>query len=195
MRHLTESELLDVAEGTGSAASAGHLVECDACRREVGELQTVMAAAAAVEVPEPSPLFWEHLSARVHAGVSAEAGHSTLGWLPRWVPVGVLAPVGAVAMLALVAALVWGPTRESSTSAPDTAVTSTMAADEMAAVGDDASFALLAALSAELDWEAANEAGLVPPGDVVDDLVSSLSGGERGELHRLLQEALGPSGV
>ena len=197
MRHLAESERLDVAEGLGSDASASHLVSCEACRRDVEDLQAAMSAAAAVEVPEPSPLFWEHLSVRVRQGLDAEHGRPTIGWLPRWVSVGAIVPAGAVAMLVLVAAVVWGPSRESSTTAaPGAAVSAAMATGgEMAPIEEDASFALLAALSAELDWDAAGEAGLAPRGEVVDRLVSSLSSGERGELHRLLQEALTPSGA
>jgi hypothetical protein len=202
MRHLTERELLDVAEGAASDASTAHLSACEACRREAGDLRGVMSAVAAVDVPEPSPLFWEHLSARVREGLRDEHERSTIRWLPRWdsprwISVGVLVPVGALSMLILAAALVWGPARESSApAAADVPIVATMAADgEAAPPAEDASFAFLVALSEELDWEAASQAGLVPEGDVVDGLVSSLSSGERGELHRLLQEALTPSGA
>ncbi len=55
---------------------------------------------------------------------------------------------------------------------------------------DDPSLTLLADLTSDLDWDTASEAGLAPPTGAVDDVVTSLSGGERRELHRLLQEAL-----
>jgi len=72
MRHLTEGELLDLAEGARPESSAGHLASCEACRRQLMDLRSAMTAAAAVDVPEPSPLFWEHLSVRVREAVEAE---------------------------------------------------------------------------------------------------------------------------
>ena len=50
-----------------------------------------MSAAAEVEVPEPSPLFWKHLSERVREAVAAEGVAAIAvpawGWaraLPSW---------------------------------------------------------------------------------------------------------------
>lgn len=196
MRHLTASELLDLAEGAGMAATATHLASCEACRQEVKDLQATLSVAAAVDVPEPSPLYWEHFSARVREGVDAEGRQSAAAWRPRWASWGVIVPVGALAMI-LVAAAVWGPARDSSTPvAPGAAVTATIAAgSEASPPGEDASLALLAALGAELDWDAASEVGLAPQAGALDELVSSLSSGERGELRRLLAEALTPSGA
>ena len=34
------------------------------------------------DVPEPSPLFWDHLSARVHDAVAAEGGARVAWWRP-----------------------------------------------------------------------------------------------------------------
>ena len=72
MAHLTSAEFVDLAEGARDAASAPHLAECDRCRRELADVRRMMAAAGASDVPEPSPLFWDHLSARVREGVAAE---------------------------------------------------------------------------------------------------------------------------
>lgn len=198
MRHLTEGELLDLAEGAQPARSAGHLASCEACRRQLADLRTAMAAAA-VDVPEPSPLFWDHLSARVREAVEAEGRPSESGWLERRPSWRAIVPIGAFAVLALTAALMLRPAHESSTSANAAAgseITDTAAdAGGLAQLADDPSLTLLADLASDLDWDAASEAGLAPRTGAVDDAVTSLSSGERRELHRLLQEALRPAGA
>jgi hypothetical protein len=198
MRHLTEGELLDLAEGAQPEPSAGHVASCEACRRQLMDLRSAMAAAAAVDVPEPSPLFWEHLSGRVREAVEAEGRSSGAGWQLRWPPWRAIAPIGALAMLALTAALMFRPAHESSTAATaaGSEITETAAdAVDLAQMTDDPSLTLLADLSADLDWDAASEAGLAPRTGAVDDVVTSLSSGERRELQRLLQAALRPSGA
>ena len=117
MAHLTESELLDLAEGAQPELSAGHLASCEACRRQLMDLRSVMTATAAVDVPEPSPLFWEHLSARVREAVEAESRSSGAGWRLRWPSWRAIVPISALAMLALTAALTLRPAHESSTAA------------------------------------------------------------------------------
>ena len=46
---------------------------CDACRASVDDCATTLALARTDGAPEPSPLFWDHLSARVGAAVRDEA--------------------------------------------------------------------------------------------------------------------------
>lgn len=194
MRHLTEAELLDLAEGAQPESSAGHLASCEVCRRQLTDLRSAMMAAAAVDVPEPSPLFWEHLSVRVREAVDAEGGPSRAGWLLRWPSWRAMVPIGALAMLALTAALMLRPARETSNTADASAgseISDTAAdAGDLAQLTDDPSLTLLADLTSDLDWDAASEAGLAPRAGAVDDVVPSLSSEERRELQRLLQEAL-----
>jgi hypothetical protein len=200
MRHLTESDLLDLAEGAQPEPSADHhLASCEACRRQLMDLRAALTAAAVVDVPEPSPLFWEHLSARVREAVEAEGrspGSRWLSWWPSW---RAAVPIGALAALALTAALMVRPAHESSTAAnvaPGSEISDQAAdAGDLAQMADDPSLTLLGDLTSDLDWDAASEAGLAPGTDAVDDVVTSLSSGERRELHRLLQEALRPSGA
>jgi hypothetical protein len=70
--HLQPDDLVDLAEGTRPEASAPHLASCAECRRQLADMRAMMSAAADVDVPEPSPLFWDHLSARVSESVSGE---------------------------------------------------------------------------------------------------------------------------
>ena len=87
--HLTPEELIDFAEGTRAEAAAPHLQSCEVCRHHIVALRATMSAAADVDVPEPSPLFWDHLSQRVHEAVAAEeapgARFPGLSGFPAWV--------------------------------------------------------------------------------------------------------------
>ena len=52
--HLSAIDLVDLAEGRRAPDSAPHLAACDRCRRQLDDLQTVIALAATADVPEPS---------------------------------------------------------------------------------------------------------------------------------------------
>ena len=76
--HLNAEQLVDIAEGAQAESSAPHLADCEACRARLHGLRAMMLAASGVAVPEPSPLFWDHLSSRVHDAVEADAGDAHL---------------------------------------------------------------------------------------------------------------------
>src|SRR5256885_17264553 len=70
--HLNADELVDLAEGARPESSTPHLAACPQCRAQLAELRATMSAVADVHVPEPSPLFWDHFSQRVHDAAAAE---------------------------------------------------------------------------------------------------------------------------
>jgi hypothetical protein len=63
--HLSPDEQIAAIEDRLDAARAGHLTDCAACRSSVDEGRRVLALVADIDVPEPSPLFWDHLAARI----------------------------------------------------------------------------------------------------------------------------------
>ena len=71
--HMKTGELVDIAEGARTEASAPHLAVCEPCRAQLHDLRAMLSAARDVDVPEPSPLFWDHLSSRVSDAVAADA--------------------------------------------------------------------------------------------------------------------------
>src|SRR5215470_2449246 len=71
--HLAPEDLVDLAEGARPESTAPHLASCEACRAQLAELRAMMAAAVDADVPEPSPLFWDQLTRRVHDAVEADA--------------------------------------------------------------------------------------------------------------------------
>lgn len=193
--HLTPDELLDLAEGARAEASTPHVQTCAACRRQIATLRAAMSAAAEVGVPEPSPLFWEHFSARVREAVAAEATESQgreSGWgrlLPwSW---STMAVAGVVAALALAIYLtapreILAPSGASDTTAAEVAL-QPLGAD------DDPSLVLVADLAEQLDPDVIAETEWSQHAGAVDEVVANLTADERVELQRLLQEELAKS--
>jgi hypothetical protein len=195
MRHLSPEELVDLAEGT--LQDALHVRSCEVCRRRLADLRSVMSAVGSVEAPEPSPLFWDHLSARVRDAIASEPASRTpiLGAWP-WISKRAVW-AGALAVGVLVAAVV---TRLERAPTPDQpAAGSTTAGVELRGSfglpDDDPSFALVADLVTELDWEVAHEAGLITDAGDDEGILTQLSEGERQALHELLKAELPRSGA
>lgn len=198
--HLSRSEFVDLAEGTLTPARAGHIEACAACREQVETLRSVLRDTSAVEVPDPSPLFWEHFSSRVREEVAAAPRPRRSGW--DWLGIRGLAPLGA--MVAVVVAVGSGVLliRDARTGqiAPQRAQ-ATMAAP--AATDPDRDFldpgldsdnaevwAMLTAVAEDVTIEDAHAVGMsVHPG-AIDRAVQGMKPAELNELGRLLQNEL-----
>jgi hypothetical protein len=195
--HLRPDELIDVAEGTRAESSAPHLAECAVCRLQVEELKAMMSAAADVDVPEPSPLFWDHFSARVRQAVDAEGAPRRSFW--TWPRVVIPAVSVAVAVLAVAVTLNRGNTSRAVVPLPAVlpAPVAPVASVDLLVdpqTGDDTALTLVAELSSDMDFETAREAGLAARGSA-EHAVTHLNGSELRELQRLLQEELARSGA
>ena len=84
MSHLSRDERLLALDGALDGTRQAHLAGCPACRTDVETLGRVLARVRAVDVPEPSPLFWDHLAARVGDAIAREpAPVPDRGW---WSP-------------------------------------------------------------------------------------------------------------
>ena len=99
MTHLSPDELIDAVETVLPPDRQVHLAACEVCRRELAGLSDVLGEAMQTSVPEPSPLFWQHLSSRVHDAVARDAAPG--GSWPAWLRWQVLVPLGAVAVIIL----------------------------------------------------------------------------------------------
>jgi len=83
MKHLSREELIDSLEQTLPAAREAHMDSCATCRAERESLRRVLERVVAVDVPEPSPLFWEHFSAHVRDRVAHQPPPRPSAW-PAW---------------------------------------------------------------------------------------------------------------
>jgi hypothetical protein len=198
--HLTPEELIDFAERTREESSDPHVQSCEVCRHQLVVLRSAMFAATEAEVPEPSPLFWKHLSERVHEAVAAEGLPQSpfQAWwsakaLPSWRGWAV-AGVAAAVMISVYLTTARPP--EPPAGLTEMAgVTSAVDAIPLPLVdaADDPSLAFVADLTSQLDMDAFDDAGWTSHFGGVDEAVVNLTDGERLELQRLLKEELAKS--
>jgi hypothetical protein len=97
--HLTDETLIDLLEETAGAEARRHAAECRLCEARLQEAQAGRRLATSAEVPEPSPLYWEHFRRQVGRRLEARE--------PRWWPRLVWGPVLAAAAAVVIA--VWVP--------------------------------------------------------------------------------------
>jgi hypothetical protein len=145
-------------------------------------------------VPEPSPLFWDHLSTRVGAAVREEARNRErrASWAWRWLPASAVA-VAAVLVAALAVMPGHGGRGTGGAKRGQTASALTADAvlvdDDVLTVPDDASWTLMSDLSQEMTAEEAGSAIPAVPG-TADRALRHLSDAERAALVDIIREEM-----
>ena len=198
MSHLSRDERLLALDGALDPARETHLAACAACRTEVGALRGVVARVRAVDVPEPSPLFWDHLAARVGDAIAREpapvAGRGW--WSPRlaWAAAAVLVTAAGTGYLmrpqAPPATVVVAHTAPAVVE-PSAARPSPPAIDADASPGDEG-WALIAAVAEDGGQD---DELLAPQAGQAELSISALSPEERTALARELAAELAPGRV
>ena len=205
-KHLTDREIVAAADGALDDDRQRHTETCEACTTAVVACQRALDdARAAGDVPEPSPLFWDHFSARVRAATDAEPVPSAAGWMAWWRPV----LVGAAMIAGAVAGVQWlGPDTPSAPTVaerpsprPDAApgddlplapsVDSPRAADPSPGVpaSVDAEWDAVAAMARALDASAMES--IAPAPTATTPLIEDLTSRELQEFARLLRAEMG----
>ena len=197
--HLDEAALLDVAEGLPSEHTAAHLAGCERCRAQVEELRSAMHLAEDGTVPEPSPLFWDHLSARVAEAVAeerpGEAAAVSIDWAARLRNWRAVTAVAVAAAVILAVAVNRRAAPDANSEQTPAALATAAARDLTPSLDNDPSLSFIADLASDLDWDDAVEAGLTSGTDAVERVVQDMSDDERRELRRVLQEEMGRPGA
>ncbi len=208
MAHLVPDQFVDLADGVLAEADVPHLSTCADCRRQLADVRAMMAEAAGVEAPEPSPLFWGQLSARVREAVAEHPVRRS--WRDRvrqprvWIPaLGGLLAIGLFALRQPPEVLA-----PPAPSAPDSTLTLHVApplppagghAVERAHVpslpplgaADDPQLSLVVASGAALSWdEMRDEVALSSAGASSDAVFDALTVDEQRELQRLLADEM-----
>lgn len=200
--HLTAGALVDLAEGQRPQSAEAHLQSCERCRRRLADLRAAMVAARAAEVPEPSPLFWDHLSSRVRQAVAAQPLPRRPFLDPAWLTGLTLwrAPTtwAAAVVSILLIALVVGHGPAVRPAPPGASGEISDAAVDLAALPafgspDDATLAFVGDLASQMDPDGAADAGLVNHPGGLDEVVATMTAGERAELQRILKDELAKS--
>jgi len=202
MKHLTEHEIVDLVEHAGISRHEEHVSACERCRARVAMMRDAIARIAEADVPEPSPLFWEHLSARVREGVEDIIPDSWWRSIVRS-PALNWSVAGALVMLIVVGGVWRRSTQQpaiSTAPAIATAATSTLDAagsdlDDIGTLDNDAAWGLVRTVADDLSWDDTIAAGVaVAPGSA-DRAIRSLTVAERAELVSLLQSEIKHSGA
>jgi hypothetical protein len=186
--HLSDAEFVDLLEATLDPARAAHVEVCTACRAQEQNLRALLDDAASIEVPEPSPLFWEHMTARVREAVAADSPR------PAWSGLRGLASMATAAALLIAAGagtLMLRGSRSADMTQPNPAssISGVRDADLTTSIDPDsaAAWEVLTTAASDLEIEDANAAGMTPHAAALDHAVLSLSPAELTELGRLLQ--------
>lgn len=182
---LSPDEFVDLVDGALPAARAVHLETCASCAATAQSVREALRLAASAAVPEPSPLFWPSINARVRDGIGERARVGRWAWL-RW---DVAVPMAGLASLVLVLATAV----ERGVPTPDPAAGRIDVAtrlDEPAPVAaDDEALTLMIDLAGSLPesgWDALGVTALPDLGDAA----AALSDDERRALAALLTSAL-----
>jgi hypothetical protein len=198
MRHLTEAEIVDLVDGALALDRQRHADSCDACRAAVASVREAVARVSDAEVPEPSPLFWDHFSARVRDAVRETTHEEPRRWfsgtrratLP-W------AAAGTVATAVLVVAVwvaVWrasapdAPRPETPAAQPAIAADASGTDIEAFDPDTDEAWALVRTVADDVAWDGDEAPGgiTVRPGSA-ERALANLTRAERTELARLLE--------
>lgn len=184
MSHLTDIEIVDLIDGTLRADRQRHVDGCETCRAQAEGLRSALLRASDAEIPEPSPLFWDHFSARVHDAVHDALPEESGRWFSR--PTLTWALAGVLATVVLVTA-VWRATGTS--GAPPLVAVSASDVDIDAFDPDtDQAWALVRAVADDSTWDDDDAEGgfAVRPGSA-ERAMADLTHAERSELVRLLE--------
>lgn len=143
----------------------------------------------ALDVPEPSPLFWEHFPERVRAAVAAEPPVSVPS--PAWWRRHAMGLSLASALVA--AAAIW-----SVAPLPPEMTPATPAVPAASAAGDDAAWAMVSASAESSSVEALREAGFAVRRGGADAAIEDLTEAERAAFAAILEAEMkgeGPDGL
>jgi hypothetical protein len=205
MTHLSDSEFVDLVDGVLPAARAAHVTHCDTCRNQADAMRAVLSRAAASDVPEPSPLFWAHLSENVREAV-AEQPNERDGW-SGWLHIGRAWPAAAALATLVLIAGIWRamPTPSHRPAVPGTPVTITPPTASVTSSGSDAdidddidadlAWALVRTVADDLPWDQTHDAGISARPGAAERIALELTPAERKELARLLENELRRSGA
>ncbi len=159
------------------------------------QIDTLLREIGEVDVPEPSPLFWEQFGARVNAAIDAPERPR------RWLPFGAIGWMTAAAVLCVAIAAAY-LTRSSAVyelpdavAAPAASVTDALDGSDAADIDTDEAWALVRTFAAEVHYDDAHAAGVVPVAGSIDRAATEMSDEERAELVRLIEDELKRTGA
>jgi hypothetical protein len=197
--HLSEREVIDAVEGVLTAGRRPHVDSCERCKQALERMSAVLRETRAVDVPEPSPLFWKTFTTGVLDAINDPApAHRRFAWSgPAWRPAVISGAVTCV-VIAFVFVFVFvfvlgvdrGPRQDARVGGAErSAVQPAPMRDD--GFETDPEWTLLARVADGMDWESAEAAGLSLRPGAAERAAEQLSHDEQIELERLLRVEVG----
>jgi hypothetical protein len=194
--HLAPAEFVDLIDGTLAPARAAHAQSCVDCRARADAMRATLCEAAAIDVPEPPPFFFERFTAETRGAIAGVAPaprwRDRLG--ARWMAVAATAAV-VLAVVAGARLARDGDPAGRHAAAPAPASSSGAARiDEVLDSSNTEVWDVLVAAADDMAFEDAREAGMGLDPSAIDRAVQRMSDEERVALAQLLQSELKRSG-
>ncbi|MEO6224013.1 MAG: hypothetical protein ABIP90_12270, partial [Vicinamibacterales bacterium] len=145
-------------------------------------------ARTGADVPEPSPLFWNHFQSRVLSLVQVEAQSARQSWWSSWADAKALVAMGAMVVVAS-ATLYWN---RPAVPLPDTLADGTELSEPIvltAASLDGDEWEFVTSVMGTLEGDDIHEV-LTPSHDAVDAAIDALTSVERERFMRLLKAGM-----
>jgi hypothetical protein len=163
------------------------------------QIDALLEEVSAVDVPEPSPLFWSQFAARVNAAID---GPPPRAWwqMPAvwaWTSVAALILVSVLGFYVIRPALQRQLPAITTMPTPGTgtAANGLDAADVDVDIESDEAWAVVRSFADELRYEDARDAGVVPRPGAIERAATELTAEERAELVRIIQDELKRTGA
>lgn len=190
--HLSDDELIETVEGRGHDAARAHAAACEQCGAGVAQLRAVLGRVQADEMPEPSPVFWDHFSSRVRSAVERESAPARRQrWRDRWAWRFVSLAAAAGVLVVAVVVMNRPDTSPVAPVSPEPAGAGLAAAADTPVPGaDDGTFDLVTVISTDLAGEDGAAASFDERPGSAERAVEHLSLEEQSELVRLLEAAM-----
>jgi hypothetical protein len=197
MSHLSRTDFLELLEEPTAATSHHrHLESCEACRTTAAALRATLAEVQSDNEIEPSPLFWDHFTARVSAAIRDESPaapeHSRLSWLRghtgAWVAVALVVLLGTTT-------LVWRVTLHAPTPVVDKAGTADVHPPAFEPPELDQTWIDVREAARVLPWDATQADAISAGPGTAERFVMELTADERAELARLIDREMKRSGA
>jgi hypothetical protein len=184
MTHLSLDDQLVLIEAAREPDHP-HLAECARCRAAVAAARGVLADAGGVQVPEPSPLFWDHFSRRISEGIAAAPEPARGSW-SQW---RVLVPL-AFCVAALVVSVVIDRSAATRRSTAPRLTSAGAVGGQAADAAEEGQFLVLSHLAGDFDLETLSDSLGKSGTSGAESAVWQLNEQERVELGVLLRAEL-----
>jgi hypothetical protein len=144
-------------------------------------------------VPEPSPLYWEQFSRRVHDAIQQEQPARQWNWAS------ILAPSAGALVLCAGMLLLWTQTRSTVRLGRAVAVVEApgvhLVSDDQRDLEDDVEWGLVRVAADDLEWDTAADAGIHANPGSAERVALEMSAAERQELERLIEAEMKQTGA